>query len=58
MRKNIRYFGSIAPNPIEFQIQDRPRLITPEARETVLDFLLKNGKIAYINKVRFFLEDE
>ena len=58
MRENIRYFGSVASNPTEFQVQGRPRLITPEAREAVLDFLLENGKLAYINKVRFFLEDE
>ena len=58
MRKNIRYFGSITSNPVEFQVQSKPRLITPETRETVLDFLLENGKLVYINKVRFFLEDE
>ena len=58
MRENIRHFGSVAPNPAEFQVQGRPRLITPEAREAVLDFLLENGKLAYIDEVRFFLEDE
>ena len=58
MRENIRHFGSITPNPAEFQVQGRPRLITPEAREAVLDFLLENGKLAYIDEVRFFLEDE
>ena len=58
MRKNIRYFGSITPNPAEFRVQSKPRLITPEAREIILDFLLENGKLTYINKVRFFLENE
>jgi hypothetical protein len=56
MRENLRYFGYITPDPAEFQVQDRPRVITLEAREAVLDFLFKNGKIAYINKVRFFFK--
>jgi transposase len=39
-------------------VQGRPRKVTPEAREAVLDFLLENGKLAYIDEVKFFLEDE
>jgi hypothetical protein len=39
-------------------VQGRPRLITPEAREGVLDFLLENGKLANTDKVQFYLKDE
>ena len=58
MRDNLRAFGTVAPDPAQFQVQGRPRLVTPEAREGVLDFLLENGKLAYIDEVRFFLEEE
>jgi hypothetical protein len=40
MRENLRYFGYITPDPAEFQVQDRPRVITLEAREAVLLLLL------------------
>jgi hypothetical protein len=39
-------------------VQGRPHLVTPEAREGVLDFLLENGKLTYINEVKFYLKDE
>jgi hypothetical protein len=39
-------------------VQGRPRKVTPEARKAVLNFLLENGKLAYINEVKFFLKDE
>jgi hypothetical protein len=29
MRENLRHFGRVAPDPAEFQVQGRPRLITP-----------------------------
>ena len=58
MRENLQVFGEVAPNPGQFQVQGRPRKVTPEAREAVLDFLLENGKLAYINEVKFFLKDE
>jgi hypothetical protein len=58
MRENLRHFGRVAPDPAEFHVQGRPRLITPDAREAVLDFLLENGKMAYVDEVRFLLEDE
>jgi transposase len=58
MRKNLEIFGCVAPNPAEMQVHGRPRLITPEAREGVLDFLLENGKLANTDKVQFYLKDE
>jgi transposase len=58
MRENLHIFGCVAPDPAQFQVQGRPRLVTPEAREGVLDFLLENGKLAYIDEVKFYLEDE
>jgi hypothetical protein len=58
MRENLRIFGCVAPNPAQFQVQGRPHLITPEAREGVLDFLLENGKLAYIDEDRFYLLKE
>jgi hypothetical protein len=35
-----------------------PPAVTPEAREGILNFLLDNGKPAYIDEVTFYLEDE
>jgi transposase len=58
MRENLHHFDSVAPNPAEFQVQGRPRLATPEVEEAVLDFLLENGKLAYIDEVKFFIEEE
>ena len=58
MRENLRIFGCVAPNPAQFQVQGRLYLITPEAREGILDFLLENGKLAYIDEVRFYLLEE
>jgi transposase len=58
MRENIRMFGCVAPDPAQFQVQGRPRLVTPEAREGVLEFLLDNGKLAYIDEVKYYLEEE
>lgn len=58
MRSNLNTFGDVAPDPAQFQVQGRPRLITPDAREGVLDFLLENGKLAYIDEVKFYLEEE
>ena len=58
MRKNLRIFGCIAPDSAQFQVQDRPRLITPEACKGMLNFLLKNGKLVYIDEIVFYLEEE
>jgi hypothetical protein len=58
MRENLKIFGCVAPDPAQFQVQGRPRLITPNAREGVLDFLLENRKLAYIDEVVFYLEEE
>jgi transposase len=58
MQQNLKTFGCVAPDPAQFQIQGRPRLVTPEAREGVLDFLLENGKLSYIDEVAFYLKDE
>jgi hypothetical protein len=54
MKENIRFFG----DPAQLQVQGRPPAVTPEAREGVFDFLLDNGKLAYIDEVKFYLEDE
>jgi transposase len=58
MKKNLEIFGSVAPDPAQFQVQGRPRKVTPEAREAVLDFLLENGKLAYVDEVKIFLGEE
>jgi hypothetical protein len=58
MRENLRIFGCVAPNSAQFQVQGRPHPITPEACEGVLDFLLENGKLVYIDEVRFYLLEE
>ena len=39
-------------------MQGRPRLVPPEARDIVLDFLLENGKLAYVDEVQFLLQEE
>ncbi len=57
MRANLKAFGTVAPDPAEFQVQGRPSLVSSEARDGVLDFLLDNGKLAYIDEVKFYLED-
>jgi hypothetical protein len=51
----VRVFAS---HSAQFQVQGRPRLVTPEARDGVLDFLLDNGKLAYIDEVKFYLKDK
>ncbi len=58
MREHLRHFDSVAPNTAKFQVQGRPRLVTPEVKEAVLDFLLENGKLVYIDEVKFFVEEE
>jgi hypothetical protein len=50
MKENIRFFGVVAPDPAQFHLQGRPPAVTPKAREAVLDFLLDNGKLAYIDE--------
>lgn len=37
MHENLRIVGDLAPYPAQFQVQSRPRLVTPEAYEGVLD---------------------
>lgn len=58
MREHLRHFDSVASNPAKFQVQGRPRLVTPEVKEAVLEFLLENGKLVYIDEVKFFVEEE
>lgn len=33
-------------------------MVTPEVKEAVLEFLLENGKLVYIDEVKFFVEEE
>jgi transposase len=58
MRENLQAFGEVTPNPAQFQMQGRPRKVTPKTRKAVLDFLFENDKLTYINEVKFFLKDE
>ncbi len=58
MRGNLASFGEFVPNPAQFQLQGRLRAVTPEARDGVFDFLLENGKLTYLDEVKFYLEDE
>lgn len=58
MRSNLAHFGTVAPDPAQFQVQGRPRLINDDAREDILDFLLDHGKQAYIDEVQVFLRDQ
>ena len=49
IKQNIELFGEARPAPIS--IQGRPRKITPEALEGLLDWVLENGeeyKTAYL----------
>jgi hypothetical protein len=52
MRENLHIFSYVAPDPAQFQVQGRPRVVTPEAREGVLNFLLENGKLVYCGGVK------
>jgi len=56
MRRNLEMFGSVvAPR---LQVQGRPRLITPEAEEGILEFLLEYNQQAYLDEIVVFLKEK
>jgi transposase len=59
IKQNVAIFGDPQPAPVS--VQGRPRKITVEALEGLLDWVLENGeehKTAYLDEMRYFLEDE
>jgi transposase len=56
MARRLRDFGTVTPAPI--CKQDRPRSITPEAQEGIVEFLIEHDKQATVEEVRIFLEEE
>ena len=57
MRSNLKYFGSVWVDPKQFVKPGRPKILTREHEEAVVDFLLEN-KQAYLDEVVTFLEEE
>ena len=57
MRRNLRFFGIVRPNPKEFSRQGRPPALTVEMEEAVVEFLVEN-KQAYQDEVAEFLLEE
>lgn len=58
-RQNIELFDVVAPAPPS--VQGRPRKITHEAQEGMLDWLLKNGvdkQLSYLDEIAIFLQEE
>jgi transposase len=58
-RANLDLYGDVAPPPPS--VQGRPRKITHEAREGMLDWLLENGEdrqLAYRDEIVVFLQEE
>lgn len=58
-KQNDLLFGNPMPPPPS--VQGRPRKMTPEAREGLVDWLLENGKdthLSYREEMRHFVEEE
>jgi transposase len=58
-RVNIELYGVVVPPPPS--VQGRPRKITHEAREGMLDWLLENGEdhqLSYRDEIVVFLQEE
>jgi transposase len=59
IKQNVDLFGEARPAPVS--VQGRPRKITAEALEGLLDWVLDNGdeqKLAYLDKIVHFLDME
>lgn len=56
LTRRLKDFGTVSPEPL--CRQGRPRVITPEAQEGIVEFLLECDKQATIEEVRLFLEEE
>ena len=59
IKQNVKLFGDPQPAPIS--VQGRPRKITAEALEGLLDWVLNNEeehKTAYLNEMYHFLDKE
>jgi len=56
LARRLQNFGTVSPAPLSKQ--GRPRAITPEAQEGIVEFLLEYDKQATIEEVRIFIEEE
>ena len=56
LARRLKDFGTASPEPL--CRQGRPRAITPEAQEGIVEFLLEYDKQATIEEVGVFLEEE
>jgi transposase len=59
IRQNVANFGEARPAPLV--VMGRPKKITAEALEGLVDWLLDNGsdkKLAYLDEIVIFLEEE
>lgn len=56
LARRLQNFGTVSPTPL--CKQGRPRAITPEAQEGIVEFLLEYDKQATIEEVRIFIEEE
>jgi transposase len=56
LARRLENFGTIRPAPL--CQQGRPRTITPEAQEGIVEFLLEYDKQATVDEVRIFIEEE
>jgi transposase len=57
--QNIQLFGQVLPEPVS--AIGRPRKITYEARQGLIDWLLDNGddkKLSYLDEMVVFLKEE
>ena len=56
MNRRLQDFDTVAPAPI--CKQGRPRSITPEAQDGIVEFLIEYDKQATVEEVRIFIEEE
>jgi transposase len=56
LARRLESFGTV--KPASLCKLGRPRTITPEAQEGIVDFLLEYDKQATIDEVRIFIEEE
>jgi transposase len=56
LARRLKDFGTVAPEPL--YKQGRPRAITAEAQEGIMEFLIEYNKQATIKEVRIFIKEE
>ena len=57
MKRNLRAFGTVHPDPKQYSRQGRPPALTVEMEAAVVEFLIEN-KQAYLDEVADFLDEE